>query len=346
MKEKRERTEREENRRKKRLIAAGAAVLAVLLLITAGAYLLLHHYHSRSNYQSDDEVTLAGSLPEDSGDIEGIDRISPEELNQFEFPNGDYVYNILLIGSDKRDDSWYGNSDAMILASVNKKTNTIYLTSFMRDLYAEIPGVGAGKLNSAYAVGGGPLLVQTIEENYRIRIDNYASVDFEGMIDIIDMVGGITIDIRPEEAEGAKIHINDMCYRRGDNPEDYYIKESGNVHLNGTQAVAYARIRYVGNSDYERTERQRKVLQQIFMQVKELNLLELNDFANNALPYITHNITEGELISLLASLPSVVTYGIDLDRIPYDGSYSVSGEMLVPDFPATIQRLQERIYAQ
>ncbi|RZS92357.1 LCP family protein [Cuneatibacter caecimuris] len=333
------------------------AVILGLILVTVGiAYALLHHYHGKSNYQKDEEVSIVATIPQETQEggssaenqetlPEEVESSIQTEINKFDFPNGDYVYNILLIGSDRRDTSWYGNSDAMILASINKKTNKVYLTSFMRDSYANIPGFKPNKLNNAYAHGAGPLLVQTIEENYKINIDNYASVDFNSMVDIVDLVGGVTLTISDKEAEAANGMVGQMCNLRGWNASEYLFQGGGTVHMNGMQAVAYARIRYVGNSDFERTERQRKVLEQIFISAKKMNLGELNDLANEVLPLITHNITETQLISLLTSLPSVITYSTDMDRIPYDGMYSVSGEMLVPDFPATIQRLQNRIYA-
>ena len=124
------------------------------------------------------------------------------------------VYNILLIGSDTRN-GWYGNSDSMILASINSQTKTIYMTSFMRDLYANIPNVGIRKLNSAYAVGGGPLLVSTIESNYRIDIDNYASVDFSSMANIIDLVGGVDLEVSTQEAGYINMYLDEQCGLQG-----------------------------------------------------------------------------------------------------------------------------------
>lgn len=102
----------------------------------------------------------------------------------------------------------------MILMSINKDTKQIHMTSFMRDLYANIPDVGVKKLNAACAYGGGPLVVRTIEDNYKLPIDNYASVDFDSMIDIIDAIGGIELSPSDDEIRVANQYVDEMCRLR------------------------------------------------------------------------------------------------------------------------------------
>ncbi len=175
-------------------------LLVVVLVVLVGVYAVINHYYSKSNYVSDDKITINKSTEVETESTgltdEETDALQSEILNEtqdIELPNNNNVYNILLIGVDRRDKTWYGNSDSMILLSVNKDTKQIHMTSFMRDLYANIPDVGVKKLNAACAYGGGPLVVRTIEDNYKLPIDNYASVDFDSMIDIIDAVGGIEL---------------------------------------------------------------------------------------------------------------------------------------------------------
>lgn len=175
-------------------------LLVVVLVVLVGVYAVINHYYSKSNYVSDDKITINKSTEVETESTgltdEETDALQSEILNEtqdIELPNNSNVYNILLIGVDRRDKTWYGNSDSMILLSVNKDTKQIHMTSFMRDLYANIPDVGVKKLNAACAYGGGPLVVRTIEDNYKLPIDNYASVDFDSMIDIIDAVGGIEL---------------------------------------------------------------------------------------------------------------------------------------------------------
>ena len=123
----------------------------------------------------------------------------------------------------------------ILLVTVNKEKKTVYLTSFLRDLYADIPGVGVRKLNAACANGGPELTVQTLEDNYQVEIDNYAMVDFNAMIDVVDALGGVDLEIDEDERVTANDYITCMCEDNGDDPEDYYIEKAGLVHLNGYQ---------------------------------------------------------------------------------------------------------------
>lgn len=324
-------------------------IMIVIVLILLGVYAVINHYYSKSNYVEDSEITINSSVETESTGItdEEAEQLQTEIIQQTQdiaLPNDEDVYNLLLIGVDRRDKSWYGNSDSMILMSINKNTKQIHMTSFMRDLYANIPGVGVKKLNAACAYGGGPLVVRTIEDNYKIPIDNYASVDFDAMIDIVDLVGGIEIDISSEEVRVANNYINEMCRLQGEDASAHILTSSGPQLMDGYQAVAYARIRYVGNADYQRTERQREVLEKIMEKCKGLGVTELNALAESVLPKVTHNIEQSTLLSLIGQLPTILSYEIIQSRVPYDGMFSSKGEMLVPDFGATIQKLQEEIY--
>lgn len=257
---------------------------------------------------------------------------------QEEDSDGQASYNLLLIGSDHRDDSWNGNSDVMILVTINQDSEEIILTSFMRDLYADIPGYGVHKLNYAFAVGGGDVLVQTLEDNYRLQIGNYAIVDFMDMANIVDLLGGVEITLSDEEC----VNLNSNLAQLGV-PEENYIYTGGTYLLDGYQAVAYMRIRYVGNSDYQRTQRQRDVLKEIFASLKERNAAELLTISAEIIAQIEHNIQPAEMIKLTAMLPQFTKYELSEERIPYDDLYYSQDEMLVPDFEATIARLHETL---
>ena len=324
-------------------------VLVLLIIVFAGLcvfYFGLKHYLGKTNYVDDSEVTINyGLLTADEDDVEGFTEMETldaeaasvfaKEVNvgqNIDIASDGDVYNILLIGSDTRN-GWYGNSDSMILASINSQTKTIYMTSFMRDLYANIPNVGIRKLNSAYAVGGGPLLV---------------SVDFSSMANIIDLVGGVDLEVSTQEAGYINMYLDEQCRLQGLNASDYYVAGGGITHLNGNQAVGFARIRYTsrGNehSDYGRTSRQREILVQLMQKARSLDATTLLAVVNNMLPLITHNIDASTLTTLIANAPSYINYDIQTDRIPYDGLYSNLGEELVPDFEATINRLHQTIY--
>lgn len=340
---------KKKKKKKKKWLNVLTVIMIVIVLILLGVYAVINHYYSKSNYVDDSEIQINSSVETESTGItqEEADQLQTEIIQQTQdiaLPNDEDVYNLLLVGVDRRDKSWYGNSDSMILMSINKNTKQIHMTSFMRDLYANIPGVGVKKLNAACAYGGGPLLVRTIEDNYKIPIDNYASVDFDAMIDIVDLVGGVEIDISADEMRVANNYIDEMCRLQNEDASAHKITASGSQLMDGYQAVAYSRIRYVGNADYQRTERQREVLEKIMQKCRNLSVTDLNSLADSVLPKVTHNIEQSTLLSLIGQLPTILSYDIVQSRVPYDGMFSSKGEMLVPDFASTIQKLQGEIY--
>ncbi len=326
-------------------------IVIILAVLIAALYAAFRHVVGRTNYVSDADVkinsaAIYGGVPEDeSASEEELATLSPEDesviaaemagvetMDPAQKQVAEKTFNLLLIGSDRRTDDWYGNSDAMILLTFNPHTSTIYMTSFMRDLYARIPGVGVRKLNAAHAIGGGPLLVTTLKENYGVDIDHYASVDFQSLAEIIDMAGGVDVQLNTKEAA----YLNNGLTGRDD---------GGLTHLNGTQAVAYARIRYVGNSDFERTSRQREVLSSLLGALQSMSTTEVTSFIYDVLPYITHNMTDAEILRRIAEVPSYLGYQIQEERVPFDGHYTIRNEILIPDMNYTIPTLQSEIYA-
>lgn len=256
------------------------------------------------------------------------------------------TYNILLLGVDRRDESWNGNSDVVMLVTVNMDKQKIYMTSFLRDLYANIPDIGVRKLNAACANGGPELTEETLEENYQVKIDNYAMVDFNAMIDVIDALGGIDLEIDEDERVTANDYITCMCQDNGVDPDPYYIEEAGLVHLNGYQAVGYARNRYTGKgSDFGRTQRQRNVMTAILKKVQSGSYDSLTDVVKSVMPYITHDITQMEMLGILMKLNTWIGYDVIEQHIPYDNEYYSDNEILIPnDMADTITKLNQALY--
>ncbi len=346
----------------RRIFIISLCIVIGVVCISGGlVYQFGHDLYSNVNYVSDDTITIAETLPaevESETDEQTGERVSDEQLLQIQKAmaidkdviSDDDVYNVLLVGVDRQERDWNGNSDAMILVSINKKEDRVTMVSLMRDTYVDIPGVGYKKLNAAYAYGAGPLLCQTVTDNFKVEVDDYAAVDFWDLVDIIDIIGGIDLDVSAEEAEVANGYITDMCDRQLDiDPTPHYFpEEGGEVHADGVQTVAYARNRYVGNSDFERTSRQRYVLNQILAEVSKMSVAEMTDDMEQILEYVTTNIKESEIWSMVTELPDMLDYDFETSRIPYDNLYStiyVSGQdMLVPDWDETITLLHDFIY--
>ena len=263
-----------------------------------------------------------------------------------------YVKNVLVIGTDTRDpDEERGRSDSMILVSLNSKTHQIYMTSFMRDAYVDIPGQGSAKLNAAYSYGGPELLMDTIEENFDVHIDDYVMITFAVCAAMIDAVGGVELEISDREAEAVnEILISEVNEIMGDDREDDLLDGGGKLKLDGKQALSYSRIRYVGNADFERTERQRMVMEQVMGKIKS-NPFRLFPVCMGALPKMTTNMSVLSLYGYAVTTPlKLATYDMAQQRVPADGTYQgadIGGEsVLQVDFDAAKQQLKSTVFAE
>lgn len=346
----------------------GISLCIILAIVVAGGVLIYtigHELISSTNFVADEDVKTVQveELPEEAKETVSAEEkkgrvLDESELNEIhqqmnqlsdvDTVEDEDVYNLLLVGVDRRDKTWNGNSDSMMLVSINHTAKRVSEVSLMRDTYVDIPGYGYNKLNAAYALGGGPLLTETITDTYKVDVSRYAAVDFENMIQIIDALGGIDLEMTDAEVEVANGYMLDMCNTLGLNGYDYVLPGGGVYHCNGVQAVAYARNRYVGNSDYARTERQRYVISQIIEEVKRMDVAQLTQFVKDVLPLVTHNVEETEIWDLVTKAPEILQYKFVQDRIPYDNMYDViyvdSQDMLVPQWETTIEKLHNTIY--
>lgn len=362
----------------KKVFAISFCIVLGIVFISGGViYKLGHDLYSNVNYVADEDVKRLETLPEHvvkqmeeearaaaleaESDVDGLGgvKVSADELDSIhnkmssmtdkKTASDNDIYNILLVGVDRRDKTWNGNSDSMILVSINKKDNRVTMVSLMRDTYVDIPDVGYDKLNAAYAWGAGPLLCETITNTYKVQVDRYAAVDFFDLIDIIDIIGGVDMEITASEAEVMNGYILDMCNLMNVDGYAHQVPVGGGyIHCDGVQAVAYARNRYVGNSDYQRTERQRYLIQQLMGEVKGMSVAQMTDKMQSILGHVTMNIPESEIWSMIPELPEMLEYKFETDRIPYDNMYDVidvKGQgMLVPDWEPTIDKLHDFIY--
>lgn len=226
----------------------------------------------------------------------------------------DNIVNILLIGQDAREGWGRSRSDSMILVTFNKEKKTITLTSFLRDLYVQIPGYQDTKMNAAYPIGGMELLNQTMELNFGVKVDGNVEVDFSHFADVIDLLGGVDIELRADEAE----YINMTA--------DTYGLTAGMQHLNGSQALQYSRIRHLDiDSDFSRTGRQRKVINALIEKFRDTKLTTLLGLLDDLLPMITTDMTNSEIIGYATDLfPMLTDCTIISQRIPADGAYELA----------------------
>jgi len=319
-------------------VVIGLFVALVLLGGMAfGGYLIFNHYYMLlGSAASDDSADLSTASQEPDEDF-SLEDATPQEIEAQEAMilqnwesnkdkivfSGD-VYNILLIGSDARDANNPGRSDTMIIVSVNKKTEQVTLTSIMRDTYVHIPKVGFNRINAAIVFGGPSRLLETIDENFGIQIDNYVKVDFDAFTQLVDLVGGVDVTLTADEIKQINRSAPASDGTENEAPTTLLVFKDDDTlyHLNGKQALAYSRIRYVGNADFERTERQRDVLTKLIAKAKKLRVAELNALMKVALPLVSTNLTRSEMLSLLWNYVTAYnSYDIQSFRIPEDDTY-------------------------
>jgi len=231
---------------------------------------------------------------------------------------GEDVINILLVGQDRRENE--GDSpqrtDAMILCTINKKTGTLTMTSFMRDLWVYIPEHYNQRLNMPYKLGGFPLLNKTLDYNFGVSADYNVEIDFSGFMEAIDVVGGVEIELTDAEAK----YLNKRGNWDIETNQHWQLKEGLNL-LTGSQALAYSRIRQIG-TDFGRTNRQRTVLTALIEKVKTLGGAELFDLARKLFPLIRTDMSNNQILGLIVEmLPVLSDLEIVSQRIPTDKQY-------------------------
>lgn len=370
--------------KKRKTITIIVIVIAALIFLSLTALGIVFHYIGKVNIKEDEKIDVDSAISDyakeldidtsskdksdvikeidkslndeksDSSDTDSstLDNANQSNLNNYNTMSLDImsdpnVMNVLLIGTDARDTSERGRSDSMILVSLNKQTKKLLMFSFLRDIYLYIPGVESTRLNHSYAYGGPELTMQTIEQNFGIEIDKYVQVNFYSFIEAIDAAGGVDLTVTDDEAKLINDYLGEINRLVGDKKGADKLSGGGNLHLNGKQALCYARIRYIG-TDFARTRRQRDVLNQVVEKVRNMSLGELDDFLNTTLPLVTTNLSQSEIFSLLVNANEYTNYTRVADSIPLKGTYNfmtVRGMSVIGvDFAANINVLRKEIY--
>lgn len=300
------------------------SVLCVFLacLIGAGGYLSYHINHIL------DSINYTAYSNENK-------YISKSELS-----HSDDVLNILVIGLDDDEGTGEARSDSMMLVSLDSKHKKIKLTSFLRDMWVDIPDYKTAKLNASCSHGGAQLVIDTIETNFKVDIDNYVMVNFNIFVEIVNELGGIDVDVSKAESDAmAKF--------------DCIVEPGENVHLDGEQTLWYARIRKC-DSDFQRTSRQREVVTLLFDKLKTKNVKELYDLGLNVLQKVQTGFTKSDLKKMIVdvknrnSIIKYLSYDIEQMSVPADGTWNdatIKGQMVLEvDIDKNSELLKEFIY--
>ena len=356
-------------KRKKKRKGKALKVLCVVFLGLVGTGLILSALGVGALRNLLSSINI---LPSDNGDTPVIwneaDNVSqPDEhidLSHLEVRgNTSNITNILLLGLDARDDSEYGRSDTMMIASINDQTKTVKLISLMRDTWATIPGRdynGDGlddyaKLNAAYSAGGFSLLQKTVKQNFCLDIDKYAAVNFDAFCVAVDALGGLDVELDdevvtwiPAEDPGDPDRFAmDLNFRQIREPIGY---SAGTYHLQGFQVLSFCRVRYAyPDSDYSRQKNQRKVVGLLIDKAKHSSPADLWSAASGVLPQVTTNMTQSEIENYIVNVFKYSGYTVETEyHLPAAGQYinrdlGASG-LWITDPESTVQALHEYIY--
>ncbi len=296
----------------------------ILLLIIAGLVYFFFLTGKTQLDKSKDESIISNDI--DSEDIKGY-------------------RNIAIFGVDSRDNRLdkSTHSDTIIIASINKKTKDIKLVSIYRDTYVNIPGYGYDKINAAYFKDGYALALNTINTNFDLNIKEYVTVNFDALCKVIDLLGGITLDITDAELKYVNGYTKELNKINGTNVGK--MESSGTQLVNGTHATAYARIRYTKGGDFKRAERQRIVVQKIFDAAKSADPLTLNTIFNEIFPQIYTNLDSFDMLDLAKDILSYQM--VDQAGFPFEQTadyYKKVSYVFPTDLAANVTQLHKFLF--
>ncbi|MBP1744950.1 MAG: cell envelope-related transcriptional attenuator domain protein [Firmicutes bacterium] len=325
-------------KRSTKIFLAGLAIFGAMAAVGYGyMYYQLSQVKHVDLPQNDEELGIGNKKEVQEANTENQNNEEPAATEEPSAeaaaePDPETV-NIALFGLDRRDASERGRSDSIIILSIDYEHNKIKLSSIMRDTYVYVAGHGNTKINHAYAYEGPVLAIKTLNSNFDLNIKEFVAVDFEGFKKIIDVLGGVEIEIKSYELPTM---------------ETVGIYEAGTYNLSGEQALAYSRIRHQGNGDYERTDRQRRVLEALFQKIKGGGIIKFPVLVSSLVPYTETSLETDEILNLGTSVFTHSIASLDQVRFPLD---SVSEEKtingvwyLVTDLETTGEQINEFIY--
>lgn len=326
-------------------LIALCVVLAIILTVLVAATVYVEVTLGRIR-RSDEQETLSAEEmesiiketdphdPDFTGPTYNEEDVTLPSDTAPEIINGEHVVNILLVGTDN-DGGYRSRSDSMILCTVDTEKKTLTMTSFLRDMYLNIPGYGKQRINVAYMVGGFPMLYDTLRENFGVVVDYGVEVNFNSFTEVIDQVGGVDITLTAKEAA----HMQNMGFQ----------VQEGLNHMDGVTALAHARNRTTGyDGDFSRTSRQRAVLEALVEKASNLDASSLMGLVNTMIPMVVTDMSNQQILSAATKLAPIVSeLELVSQRVPADGTYQMAMidgmSVLLPDFDANQKLLQDTI---
>lgn len=327
-------------------LIAGCVVMGLILAMMLSVTVYAEYLLAQVNYADGMKPTLSAedaaellkqeTDPVDenyTGRHDNADDVANETAGEV-IPTSKNVVNILLIGADYQSGD-IARSDSMILCTFNKTKNTITMTSFMRDMYVQIPGYYKNRINASYYIGGMNLLQKTLELNFGVEVNGVVEVDFSQFEKLVDLLGGVEIELNYQEAEFINVKSGSKL-------------TAGTHNLTGTQALWYSRNRGDARGDFNRTNRQRIVLSKIIEKYRSSSMADLLAMMDDILPMVTTDMDKNDILGYVTSLfPMLVDAQIITQQIPAEGGYymtKIDGKsVLVPDISYNIDILKDSI---
>jgi polyisoprenyl-teichoic acid--peptidoglycan teichoic acid transferase len=280
-------------------------ILILILIILIAASIAVYFYYKTSKMKRTPISKINSDL--------GITKETEDKLQKF-----DGIVNIALFGLDTRVKNESSRSDCIMIVTLDGMHDKIKISSVMRDTYVNVDGYGMTKITHAYAYGGPQLAVKTLNENFGLNIKDFVKVDFFSLENIVDSLGGLDINVAPDEVKLLNEGAAEVASIEKTSVE--LITKSGLQHLNGKQVVAYCRIRYTTGDDFKRTERQRDVLQLVIEKIKSKGSSGIMNIVNTMLPYVETSMTDSEIIKFgVSAISSRLYNNIEQERFPVDG---------------------------
>ena len=315
------------HKKRRAAVCVLSAVLIVLIILFGAVVGVFSHYYSLMDTDSCDyDYSKAVSITdEEMKEAAGGNVALPEE-NVYSERN---VVNILLIGTDERTEKFdpYARADSIMILSLNKKTHAVKLVSLERGMTVSMPGKKHDLLTHTFHYGGAKLVMETVRTHFNLDAERYIRVNFSVFEKLIDYIGGVDISLSAEEAAA----LNKMLENK--------VTEGSN-HLDGYSALQYSRLRSI-DSDWQRIQRQRKVIASIKSIFRDKSILELDQIANDCLPYVQTNLTSMEFADLMFNMSGYVNGDFKEMTLPQKNTYKNLGDV---DFEANSRILREFLY--